>query len=348
MLTEEQLDERTDFITRGENGMSATPVGPLRLAETPVKPRPLLPEFLTLRDRLARPPLEQPWRIAHLQRSGHRVVLVAPYKSGKTTMIGNLLRSLVDGDPFLGCPVTPIQSGTVAVLDWEMQPQQLDEWHRAQGIVHDDRIWSLAMRGVAFNLLDPVVRAAWATELAARTVKYLIIDCLRPVLDSCGLNEHAEIGRFLTNGLDPLLLAAHIDEVLIVHHAGHDSTRARGDSRLADWPDGIWTLSGNHEHPTAARHFRATGRDVQMSKVALAYDPNTRRLSPQSVLGPTLDAIVKLLQETPGLTSDAIETKLAGEHPRARVRQALNLGKARHGMLRSTKGAKGANCWGLP
>ena len=67
MSSRSRFDEQIQ-IYHGESAMSAAaparPVEPLRLhlAEepTPVKRGVVLPEFLTLRDRLARPPLEQP------------------------------------------------------------------------------------------------------------------------------------------------------------------------------------------------------------------------------------------------------------------------------------------------
>ena len=51
--------------------------------------------------------LEQPddgltYRVVDLWPSGGRVLLAAPYKAGKSTMVGNVIRALVDGDRFLG------------------------------------------------------------------------------------------------------------------------------------------------------------------------------------------------------------------------------------------------------
>ena len=54
------------------------------------------------------------------------------------------------------------------------------------------------------NLLDREIRADWASRLQAVQTEYLILDCLRPVLDALGLDEQREAGRFLV-AFDQLL-----------------------------------------------------------------------------------------------------------------------------------------------
>jgi hypothetical protein len=71
------------------------------------------PDILTLRERLARPRSPVVWRIAQLQCAGHRVLLAAQFKAGKTTMVINVIRSLVDGDMFLDTYDVAALSGSV-------------------------------------------------------------------------------------------------------------------------------------------------------------------------------------------------------------------------------------------
>jgi hypothetical protein len=127
------------------------------------------------------------------------VIVAAPFKGSKTTLVGNVTRSLVDGDLFLGhAAVTPV-TGAVALLDFEMAESQLDAWLRAQGIRHDDRVVVIPLRGAAasFDVLDIERRTQWARTLRDAHVEYLILDCLRPVLDALGLDEQRDAGRFL-------------------------------------------------------------------------------------------------------------------------------------------------------
>jgi hypothetical protein len=86
-----------------------------------------------LTDFLAVPDEEVAHRVAGLWPTGGRVVLSASHKAGNTTLTGNLARSLVDGDPFLGMfPVAPARR--VVHLDNELDERMLRRWLGDQGI----------------------------------------------------------------------------------------------------------------------------------------------------------------------------------------------------------------------
>ena len=174
------------------------------------------PAFLTLRERLARPRPPVQSRIDGWQPLGTRVVLAAQHKTGKTILVQNVARSLVDGDLFLDrYPVTPVD-GIVGVLDFEMNAAQLDLWFHDQRIVHDDKVTAESMRGQAgtFDITNLTTRSRWAEWLRDRGVAYLILDCLRPCLDAIGLDENHDAGIFLT-AFDALLTEADIPEALV-------------------------------------------------------------------------------------------------------------------------------------
>ena len=65
----------------------------------------------------------------------------------------------------------------------------------------------------------------------------------------------------------------------MVQHMGHLNERARGDSRLQDWPDAIWRLVRETDEPDSARYFKAYGRDVDIPEGRLSFDAATRRLT---------------------------------------------------------------------
>ena len=133
------------------------------------RPPVVFPEPVTLRQLLAEPDAPTPWRITDCQPSNSRVMLAAQFKAGKTTLVGNLVRSLLDGQPFLGkYAVEPVE-GTIAVLDFEMGRSQLKRWYRDQQIAADDRVVVYTLRGCAgaFNLADLDVRARWVARLRA-------------------------------------------------------------------------------------------------------------------------------------------------------------------------------------
>lgn len=74
----------------------------------------------TLADALARPRIGPKYAIQELHPSDSNSLLVAQYKTGKTTLTLNLVRALADGLPFLGhFEVTPL-SGRVAFFNYEL------------------------------------------------------------------------------------------------------------------------------------------------------------------------------------------------------------------------------------
>ncbi|MDZ5145342.1 AAA family ATPase [Microbacterium testaceum] len=209
--------------------------------------------------------------VQDLLLDGGNVMFTAARKSGKSTVVGNLIRSLVDGDAFLDS-FDVVKRRTVTLVDLELSPGTLQRWLREQGIRNTDAVRILPLRGKAraFNIMDDATRARIANQIAGTDV--LILDPLRPLADALGLNEHTEMGRLL-EAFDALKTEAGISEGVIVHHHGHNSDRARGDSRLEDWPDAIWRLNrDNLDDPKALRMFSAFGRDVEVEQGALRLD----------------------------------------------------------------------------
>lgn len=248
----------------------------LRFDEEIHPPCPI-PPIRCLTDLLGEPDADAQYRIDRLAPAQGRVLLSAQYKAGKSTVVGNLLRSLADGDPFLGrFPVTT-QSQRVVLIDNELSENTMRRWLRDQGIITTDRVDVVALRGRigAFNILNEGVRAEWAERLGG--ADYLILDCLRPVLDALGLDENHDAGRFLV-AFDALLADSGISEAVVVHHMGHSGERARGDSRLQDWPDATWRLVREKDEPDSPRYFTAYGRDVDIPEGYLEFDADTRRL----------------------------------------------------------------------
>jgi len=269
-----------------------------------------MPPIRNLTDLLAEPDTETAYRIENLAPAGGRVMLTAQAKMGKTHLVGNLVRSLVDGHPFLGRFGINGQARRVVVIDTELSENMLRRWLREQGIVNTDRVDVIALRGRvgAFNILDLDRLAEWAEVLGG--ADFAILDCLRPVLDALGLDEHRDAGKFLV-AFDALLAQAGITDALLVHHMGHTGERARGDSRLQDWPDVTWRILRAKDDPDSDRFFTAYGRDVDVPEGRLEFDSSTRRLTytdgsrkadarrslSEDVLGEILDILAERLAE---------------------------------------------------
>lgn len=289
------------------------------------------PPVVPLSDFLAVDDPDVAYRVGWMLPVGARAILAAQYKSGKSTLIGNLIRSLVDGVPFLG-EFHIDRTCSVTLIDDELDERMLRRWLRDQGIVNTDRVRLVPLRGKVstFDLLDPQIRAEWARLLAGSDV--LLLDCLRPCLDALGLDEAREAGRFLV-AFDGLLDAAGIDEAVVVHHMGHNGERSRGDSRILDWPDVTWKLVRDDADDLASsRYLSAFGRDVDVAERELAFDPSTRHLTvsggsrKDTKIDAALDDVLDVLANTGDpLSLRALQDAVmkATEHKRANVRAAI-------------------------
>lgn len=294
------------------------------------RPPPALPPVKSLDTLLAEPDAPIQYRIDQLAPAEGRIMLCAQYKSGKTVLVDNLVRSLTDGDDFLDRFMVSQPARRIVLIDDELSENTLRRWLRDQNITNTAAVAdvvSLRGRLGAFNILDDRCRNRWATRLADLGCDYLVLDCLRPILDALGLDENREAGRFLV-AFDTLLADAGTADAALVHHMGHQNERSRGDSRLQDWPDAIWRLNREDpNNPTSARYFSAVGRDVSVPEGRLSYDPTTRRLT--YAAGSRGDvkaeaaraAIVRLLAGASGPVKAGDIEALA--FPRAVVREAL-------------------------
>jgi hypothetical protein len=300
------------------------------------------PHVLTLRERLARTSEPVAWRITDLQKMKQRVVLAAQHKAGKTTVAISLSRALLDGVPFFDTyDVSPVNS--LVLLDFEMAddgPNLLDDWYRDADIRNDDRLVVFPLRGRAgsFNILDDDTRARWVEHL--RGAEYLILDCLRPVLDAIGLDENHDAGQFF-DALDKLLVEAGIKECLVIHHMGHANERPRGDSRILDWPDVVWTLVRADENPSSPRFFKAFGRGVDVGETRLAFNTETKRLAVEGVgsrqavkVKSAFDDVVQFIlkAQTPPSQRQIVEGLKDSGHTRKHVVGAINSG-IKHGRI---------------
>ena len=150
-------------------------------------------------------------------------------------------------------------------------------------------------------------------------------------MDALRLDENHDAGRFLV-AFDALLAEAGIHEGLIVHHTGHDGERARGDSRLRDWPDVEWRLSRDTRTNDMAggvssnpRYFEAFGRDVDLPKGQVSWDIVTRCLtyiggSPtEHRIQQLVGSVVEAVGNRPGINRGDIEEAIGGTAKIART-----------------------------
>lgn len=242
---------------------------------------------MSLTELLAQPANPTPMRIDNVMQDQALVLFTAQYKAGKTTAVDNLIRSLVDADPFLGVFTVREPVKRLVLIDTEMSQDMVRTWLADQKIKNTSAVADvICLRGevASFDILSDERRSEWAAYLREIGCDYLILDCLSPVLEALGLDENHDIGKFLI-AFRALLAEAGIDgDATIVHHMGHTGERARGDSKLPGGADSIWKLvRDNPDDESSPSYFSANGRDVDVSQGLLHYDASTRRLTYNAV-----------------------------------------------------------------
>jgi AAA domain len=241
-----------------------------------------LPEFYPLDEFLATPDTETPYLVNEIWPKGGHILIVAQQKAGKTTLRNNLAKSLCDGYDFLNRFQIFRPEGRIVILDLELPENMLRRWMRDCGIRNQQQLVVVPMRGKAasLNLGLSEVRAKWAQKLKELEASCVLLDCLRPVLDALNMSEDKDASKFLGH-FDALLVEAGVPDAAVIHHAGHGSDRARGDSGILGWSDATWGLSLEDPQDQASpRYFKAYGRiDRDIPDAKLDYDPLTRKLA---------------------------------------------------------------------
>lgn len=242
-----------------------------------------LPPVRSLDDLLAEDDDPVRMRIAEVWPSGGaKVLCAAPAGAGKTTLSGNLIRSLADGDPFLGVFEVHQRAERIVVIDNEMTDKMLRRWLRRQGVRNTAAVVDVVClrgQGHLFDLGNDRVRDMWARRWADLGADFVIFDCVKPALEAMGLDENREMGKLLYP-LTDMLTAAGVDDVLVHHHMGHQHERARGDSSALGWSDGNWKIVW--EGDDNSRYFataKVRDADNLVPEGLLSWDKATNRLT---------------------------------------------------------------------
>ncbi len=243
---------------------------------------------------------EDLWRIRGLWLQKQIVMLTARWKAGKTTMVTNVVRSLVDGAPFLGQFETTPVDGAVVIVNAEMTRRQFNRWMFESNIQNRDKVLAFHVREAgpsSGDILDPTRRDELVALLNEVGAKVLILDPLNPLLSSAGVEENSstDVAKWFT-ALGDVIERTQVEDVMLVHHFGHAGQRGRGSSKFMDAPDALWTytmdeqkdeetdedddeLLGPVQRPAAPRYLSAVGRDVDLPKSVVNFDPETRVLT---------------------------------------------------------------------
>jgi AAA domain-containing protein len=276
------------------------------------------PDEGSLREQLRRPRETPQYLVQGLIGWRHNTVLAAQYKTGKTTFGLNLVRSLVDGKPFLGRETSLPDGGRVGWWNGEMEPDDWLDYVRPMGLRATDRVASLSLRGRRMPILDDYA-GEWVVKwLRENDIALWCVDSWRRLCAWTGVNENKnEEVEKLTERIDRLKADSGCQAFLAIAHTGraqHEegSEHARGATSLDDWADGrlmLTTVDGT-------RFLYAVGRGVDFEDTALTFDRLRNRVGlgegnrRTAVSDAQLDRAVEAVQRKPGMTTGAVAEEL--------------------------------------
>lgn len=312
------------------------------------------PSRFTLTDELAIPDLPVNYTIDQVLPAGGNVLLTAQYKTGKTTLVNNLARSLADQRLFLDKFDIANLDGRVALWNYEVDDNQYRRWLRDAGVGKTDNIAILNLRGYRMPLVVRYVEDWIVRWLEERQVKVWVVDPFARAFTGSGTseNDNTEVGAFLDT-LDVIKNRAGVSDLILPTHTGRaefeaGDERARGATRLDDWADVRWFLTKDADE---VRYFRATGRDVEVAEEKLTFDEATRSLTfgggnrAWERRKRVEDAVVRAIKDDPGISQAAIHRAVRdqlGKASQPDVDDAI-AGAQRGHRIRIERGGKGVS-----
>lgn len=313
----------------------------------------------TLADQLLEPDVKLAWHFENLAFHGANIAVIAEAKAGKTVLVLNVIRALVDDAPLFGYfPVKDSLGAGRKVAWWnaELVEAQAKEWLRSLGIENPDRVVPLHMRGAHMPFEVQDVEDWTVAWLKKYEVAVWIIDPKSALFDG-EENSATENGAWL-KAIDRIKRRAGVETAFLVHHASQgvdldeastneiQRLRGRGSTRLTGWQDVQWSFVGQG---SAARYLSALGRDVDLQQFGgLSYNPVTRSLvwdgSSTSAKETRNIRMAReawdQLQEGEELNTREIQSRMSGLKPEYK-REALDLAVQR-GWLERRNGPSNA------
>nr|WP_238356984.1 AAA family ATPase [Kribbella italica] len=273
-----------------------------------------------MEDELAGPDEPVIWTVGQLHEKGTNTIITAAFKSGKTTLMQNLIRSLVDSEPFIGEHAMRELDGRVAFWNFELPEAMVKRQFRKMKIRRLDNIWPVHLRGTRFDIMTDVAAEWTITELKRREIEVWIVDPFTRAFHG-NENDNGEVGDFLER-LDWIKSEAGVVDLFMPIHAGRAAEgmkgkeRARGGSESDGWADNRWATSRTDNKV----YFRNDwGRSPEMPERLTELDPVTNLLT-YDALGLTRSqlssagtraAILDYVRNHP-LCSKNLITKLSG------------------------------------
>lgn len=301
------------------------------------------PPGVSLDDFLAQEDEEEDWRVDGIISTNSTSTVVGARKVGKTTFTYNMLNAYIHGAPLLGAFKTNPVKRRIGYVNMELTDNQAKKWFRRSPIGSTNRVTVWNLRGKQNPFRSDAALKKFAQECKESDIEVIFLDPFSGIFTGGGKNsqDNEEVKEFLLR-IEAFKLEAGISEVVILVHAGWNTSRSRGASSLEDHPDTIMTLE---EDKKGQRWFSAIGRDVDVESGLLAFNKETGVLT--YTLGGTKftgvdvarERILKNVARNPGMNSTELQRKVGGS--KADV-SAARRGLVEDGLIEEVKGSRGA------
>lgn len=277
----------------------------------------------------------RPFYIDKLLMERHIITITGQAKSGKTTLTGNVVKSLVDGNEFLNQFAVNKISGRVGMWNCEMDEQDYITYLAAMNIQNTGAVAIKNLRGYPVSLMSDA-GSEWTIKwLNVNDVEVWIPDPWSNIVSWADHkeNDNSDLKNLQTRIME-ILRQTNVKTVLIPTHPnkaeGKESVdpSTRGAQVMEDWPDALWKYVKDDEK---VRSLYVYGRGVDLPATGLSFDSTTNSLSVRSQVGESpsgavrsevYDKIMAIVSENKGINQGEICKSIGGN--KSNVLEVLN------------------------
>jgi hypothetical protein len=225
----------------------------------------------SLREWKLDPPQPLQARIEHLSIIGMNTILFGVYKSGKSTLEGNLPDSLLDGKPYLGQFETVPLDGSLIVIDWEDDQSMLYERYTRRPLKNDDRLFVRSLRDTGCTpMVDDC--AEFIVEYIRRHEGEAVLFNTVSSSIAGDPNKFKVANEYLAR-LGEIKVKSGAKEIWLGAHTAHTATRGEHGIPIAQHIFGSSQFS----------NWKDSGLSLTMDNSGRRYlDPTTRLMEPKT------------------------------------------------------------------
>lgn len=259
---------------------------------------------------------EEDWRVDGIISTDSTSTVVGARKVGKTTFTYNMLNSYLHGVPLLGEFDTNPVKRRIGYVNMELTDKQARRWFRRSPIGSSDKVTVWNLRGKPNPFRSDAAMKKFAVECREEDIEVLFLDPFSGIFSGGGKDSlnNEEVKEFLMK-IESFKVDAGISEVVILVHAGWNTSRSRGASALEDHPDTIMKIE---EDKAGNRWFSAIGRDVDVEDGMLSFNKETGvltyKLGGKKVTGVVVarERMLKAIGANPGINGGHLQKAVGG------------------------------------